>query len=167
MAAPRDERERALRDHLKDLLGGGGAHLDFNSVIDGFPEATRGVRPEGAPHSGWELLEHLRIAQWDILEFSRDARHVSPDWPSGYWPSSPEPPNAAAWDRSVASFRSDLEAMIRLVAAPESDLYARFKHGDGQTLLREALVLADHNSYHLGQLMQVRRQLESLASVRR
>lgn len=156
---PAPDPQRTLREHVTYLLGGGGAHLDFDKTVTGFPAALRGKRPRGAPHSAWELLEHMRIAQWDILEFSRDARHVSPEWPDGYWPPSPEPPDRLAWAKSVAAFHADLKALEELVTAPGADLLARIPHGQGQTLLREALLAADHNSYHLGQLMLVRRLL--------
>ena len=151
--------DHSLRQHLLYLLGGGGAHLDFDAAIADLPAAKRGVRPSGLPHSPWELLEHLRIAQWDILEFSRNPKHKSPVWPAGYWPSNPAPPDDAAWDKSVDAFRSDLAAMKHLVEDPKADLFARIMHGDGQTSLREALVLADHNAYHLGQMILVRRLL--------
>lgn len=153
------DHDRSLRDHLLYLLGGGGAHADFEATVAGLPAELRGTKPPGAPHSPWQLLEHLRLAQWDILEFSRDAQHVSPPWPEGYWPESEAPPDDGAWARSVAAFRADLEAMKALVADPASDLHARIPHGDGQTLLREALLVADHNAYHLGQLVLVRRLL--------
>ena len=123
------------------------------------PAALRGKRPHGAEHSPWEILEHMRIAQWDILEFSRDPRHQSPEWPGGYWPGSPAPPDEKAWDKSVRAFRRDLKAMCDLVANPSTDLYARIPHGDGQTILREALLAADHNAYHLGEMVLVRRLL--------
>lgn len=151
--------ERELREHLINLLRGRGAHADFDAAIEGLPAAMRGTVPKGLPWSPWQILEHLRIAQWDILEFSRDAKHVSPDWPSGYWPKDPAPPKADAWDQTVKAFHRDLKAMQELVKDPASDLYARIPHGDGQTLLREALVLADHNSYHVGQMVAVRRLL--------
>jgi hypothetical protein len=153
------DHDRSLRDHLLYLLGGGGAHADFEATVAGLPAELRGRKPPGAPHSPWQLLEHLRLAQWDILEFSRDAGHVSPPWPEGYWPASEAPPDDGAWDESVAAFRADLEALKALVADPASDLHARLPHGDGQTLLREALLVADHNAYHLGQLVLVRRLL--------
>ena len=150
---------KALRDHLLYLLKDGGAHIDFRSAVKGWPVALRGKRPKGSPHSGWELLEHMRIAQWDILEFTRDAKHASPKWPEGYWPKTPVPPSAAAWAKSVRAFQADLEGMCALVSDPSTDLFARIPHGDGQTVLRQALLAADHNSYHLGQLMLVRRLL--------
>ena len=105
------------------------------------------------------LLEHLRLAQWDILEFSRNSKHVSPEWPEGYWPKTEAPPNSAAWNRSIEEFRKDLRAMEDLVANPKTDLFARIPWGDGQTILREALLLADHNAYHLGQFVDLRRLL--------
>lgn len=151
--------DKSLRHHLLDLLNGGNAHADFDQAVKDLPENLRGVRPQGAEHSPWELLEHLRIAQWDILEFSRDPGHKSPDFPAGYWPANPEPPDAKAWDKSVAAFRKDLRALCDFVADDEIDLYARIPHGDGQTVLREALLAADHNAYHLGQLILVRKLL--------
>ena len=149
----------ALREHVLYLLGEGSAHAGFEAAIAGLPAAMRGRRPKGAAHSPWEILEHMRIAQWDILEFSRNPKHVSPDWPGGYWPATPAPPRANAWLASVRAFRRDLRAMQKLVKDPRSDLFARIPHGDGQTLLREALLVADHNAYHLGELVLVRRLL--------
>jgi hypothetical protein len=151
--------EKSLRDHLRQVLDWDSAHLKFNDAVKDFPTALRGVRPTGGPHSAWELLEHLRITQWDILEFTRDPKHVSPAFPDGYWPTSEAPPTDAAWDESVAAFRADLRAMIDLVGDESIDLYARIPHGDGQTVLREILLTADHTAYHLGQLVMVRRIL--------
>lgn len=150
-----------LQQHVLNLLSGKGAHLDFDEAIRGLAPALRGKKIKGSAHTIWQLLEHVRIAQWDILEFSRDAKHVSPKWPEGYWPDSAAPPSDAAWKKSVAAFRRDLEAMKQLVAeADEQQLYARIAHGDGQTLLREALLVADHNAYHLGQLVFLRKMLQ-------
>lgn len=160
-AARTDAADRSLRDHVLDLLKGGGAHLDFDKAITGLPEGQRGAKPQGLPFTAWRLLEHMRIAQSDILEFSRDAKHVSPAWPEGYWPECDAPPSASDWDRSVAAFRSDRKAIERLVADPKTDLHARIPHGDGQTILREALLIADHDAYHLGQLVILRRLLGS------
>lgn len=154
-----DANDPSLRDHLLYLLKGGGAHTDFEAAVKGLPVELRGKRPKGAPHSPWEILEHLRLAQWDILEFSRDANHASPKWPEGYWPETPAPPNDRAWAKSVRAFRDDLNAMCALVADPATDLFAKIPHGDGQTILREALLMADHNAYHLGQLVLTRRLL--------
>ena len=150
-----------LQQHVLNLLSGKGAHLDFDEAIRGLAPALRGKKIKGSAHTIWQLLEHVRIAQWDILEFSRDAKHVSPTFPEGYWPDSAAPPSDAAWKKSVAAFRRDLEAMKQLVAeADEQQLYARIAHGDGQTLLREALLVADHNAYHLGQLVFLRKMLQ-------
>lgn len=154
---------KALREHLVYLLRGGGAHLDFEKAIADLPANLRGAKPAGVPFTPWTLLEHLRLAQWDILEFSRDAKHVSPDWPRGYWPAGDAPPDEAAWEKSLAAFRSDLKAMQKLVVNPKTDLFAKIPHGDGQTILREALLVADHNAYHLGQLVLVRRLLGAWA----
>ena len=148
-----------LRDHLVKLLRGGAAHVDFDSAIKGLPAALRGKRPKGAPHSPWEIIEHLRIANWDILDFSRNKDYVALKWPDDYWPRTPKPPSANAWSKSVRAFRSDLETMCALVSDPSVDLLARIPHGDGQTILREALLVADHNAYHLGELVLVRRLL--------
>jgi hypothetical protein len=153
------DHEQSLRRHLLDLLAGGGAHAKFDDVIKGLPPKLRGEKPAKFPHSPWMLLEHLRLAQWDILEFSRKPKHVSPPWPAGYWPKKPAPANAAAWNKSIQQFRRDLKAMQRLVANPKTDLFARIPWGDGQTILREALLVADHNAYHLAQLLDVRRLL--------
>jgi hypothetical protein len=141
------------------LLRGGGAHATFDAVVADLPAELRGRRPAGSPFSPWMLLEHMRIAQWDILEFSRDPGHVSPDFPAGYWPTNPAPPSSAAWDASIARFRSDRDALERLVANSATDVFARFPHGAGQHLLREVLVAASHTSYHLGELVLVRRLL--------
>ncbi len=148
-----------LRKHLLELLEGGHAHLDFEAAIADLPADLRGAKPPGLPHTPWRLLEHLRIAQWDILRFSVDPKHISPEFPAGYWPEGDGPPDPSAWDRSVESFRSDLQAMKDLVADPKTDLFAPIPHGQGQTILREALLVADHNAYHLGQLVTVRRLL--------
>ena len=125
--------DQALREHLLYLLRGGGAHLSFDDAIADLPTELRGAKVGGVPHTPWRLLEHLRLAQWDILEFSRNPRHVSPSFPEGYWPQSDAPPDADAWDRSSAGFRADLKAMQALVADPATDLFARFPHGEGQT----------------------------------
>lgn len=151
--------DKTLREHIVYLLKGGGAHVHFMDALEGFPDAKRGTFVTGLPHTGWQLLEHARIAQWDILEFSRNAKHVSPGFPEGYWPKTPVPPDEAGWTKSIEGFERDLQAMIDLVKNPRTDLCAKIPHGDGQTILREALVLADHNSYHLGQLVDLRRAL--------
>jgi hypothetical protein len=151
--------DRPLREHLLRLLDGHEAHASWKDVLRDVPPAIRGRKPEGAPHTPWQLLEHMRLAQWDILEFSRSASHVSPDFPEGYWPRTAGPPDDAAWEKSVESFRSDLEQMKALVSQESSDLHARIPHGTGQTLLREALLVADHNAYHLGQIVLLRKMM--------
>jgi hypothetical protein len=153
------DQTASLREHLRFLLRGGGAHLDFDRAIAELAPELRGAKPAGVPHTPWRLLEHLRIAQWDILEFSRNPRHVSPPFPDGYWPKDDAPPDPEAWDGSIAAFRADLRAMQDLVADPAVDLFAPLAHGEGQTVLREALLVADHNAYHLGQLVVIRRLL--------
>jgi hypothetical protein len=151
--------DKALREHLLALLNGGEAHVDFEAAIKGMPPKLRGVTPAEGVHSAWELLEHLRIAQWDILEFTQDAAHVSPEFPAGYWPDSPEPPDEGAWDRSVTSFREDFREITDLVEDEGTDLFAKIPHGDGQTVLREVLLVADHNAYHIGEMVMLRRVL--------
>jgi hypothetical protein len=148
-----------LRKHVAALLEGKEAHADFASAVKDFPPAKRGIKPPHASHTGWQLLEHLRIAQWDILEFSRNPKHVSPKWPEGYWPEAEAPPTKTAWDESVESFEHAAAAMKKLISDPAHDLLASLPHGEGQTLLREALLLADHNAYHIGQLVMLRVQL--------
>lgn len=150
----------AVRQHVINLLAKGTAHADLRSVLKDFPANLRGRSPAGAPHTPWQLLEHIRLAQWDILNFSIDADHISPKFPEGYWPKTEKPPDAKAWDKSVRQVFRDFNAMCKLVRDPKRDLLARIPHGTGQTLLREALVLADHNAYHLGQIVMVRRTLE-------
>jgi hypothetical protein len=156
MPTPND---KALRQHLISLLKGGNAHVDFAGAVKDLPAGVRGTRPEGAEHSPWEVLEHMRIAQWDILEFSRNPHHQSPEFPKGYWPGTSAPPDKADWNKSVLAFRKDLKAMCDLVADGSTDLFAKIPHGDGQTILREALLVADHNAYHLGEFILLRRLL--------
>src|SRR5215212_6346950 len=156
-----DDRDRSLREHLLYLLRGGGAHIKFDEALKEFPVELINARAAGVPYTPWHLLEHLRIAQWDILEFSRSAAHVSPDWPEGYWPDKSREAGADDWRRSVESFQADLREMEALVEDESSNLYAAIPHGTGQTLLREALLVADHNAYHLGALVTLRRALEA------
>jgi hypothetical protein len=154
----RQDHLQTLRAELDRFLAGRGAHADFDAAVADFPAELYSAKPHGAPHSAWDLLEHLRIAQWDMLEFSRNPKHVSPEWPEGYWPEKSEP-GKAQWEHSVKAFRKDLAEMRKLVANPKSDLFTPFPHGEGQTLLREALQLADHNAYHIGELVFLRRIL--------
>src|SRR2546426_10778999 len=157
--ARRTDSDRALRDRLLELLGKGHAHVTFQDTIADWPPALRGAKPAGQPFTPWRLLEHIRISQWDIVEFTKSAKHVSPKWPAGYWPQSDAPPDAAAWDKSVAQVEQDLRAMERLGRDPATDLFARIPHGTGQTALREALVLAHPNSHHVGQHVLLRRRI--------
>ncbi len=151
--------QAALRSHVLYLLGGGGAHVKFDDAIAGLPAKLRGKRPAGLEVTPWGVLEHMRIAQWDILDFCRNPKYREMKWPDDYWPKTDGPPSAAAWEKSVNSFRADGKGMEVLVKNPRTDLFARIPWGDGQTYLREALLVADHNSYHLGQLITVRRLL--------
>jgi len=151
--------DHLLRDHLLYLLQGGGAHASFDAAMGDWPVQLAGAKIANFPHSAWMLLEHMRIAQWDILEFSRNPKHVSPAWPEGYWPVSEAPPKEKAWKASMAAFRKDLRTMEQLVASRKTDLYAKIPWGDGQTILREALLVADHNAYHLGQLVMLRKSI--------
>jgi len=147
-----------VREHILELLEGRFAHIDLETALSGFPISQINTRLPHSPHTAWELLEHIRLAQWDILEFSRDEKHVSPDFPDGYWNKAEASPGD--WRRSVKQVLGDLEEMRELVRKEKIDLFAKIAHGDGQTILREALLVADHNAYHLGQLMLLRRMLE-------
>lgn len=148
-----------LRQHLLELLRGGSAHLTFDEAVADVPANLRGAKPAGVPHTPWRLIEHMRIAQHDILEFTRNPNHVSPPWPDGYWPDGDGPPMGRAWNASIKRFRDDLNAMCEIVADPKMNLLDRIPHGSGQTIAREALLLADHSAYHIGQLIVVRRCL--------
>jgi hypothetical protein len=153
------DRDRSLREHLLKLLTAEQAHAGFEAAVKNLPAELRGKRPKGASHSPWELLEHLRIAQWDILDFSRNPNYKHLAWPEGYWPNSAAPPDDKAWDKSVRAFRRDLKVFCELIVDPATDLYTPIPHGDGQTILREAMLIADHNAYHVGQLVMVRQLL--------
>ncbi|MDZ4799604.1 MAG: DinB family protein [Bryobacteraceae bacterium] len=152
--------DEALRKQLVDSIRHAHAHIMFEDTVKGFPLEKAGVRPDGLPHSGWELLEHLRIAQHDIYTFSvsADAYHEV-KWPDDYWPALPEPPDAGAWTASVQQYLIDQRAFCDLLMDPSRDLFAPFVWGQGQTLLREALLILDHNSYHVGQLLLVKKAL--------
>ena len=157
----KNKLEQALRQQLVETLKGNSAHTSFDDAIAGLPVKLRGEKPQDFPHSPWMLVEHMRIALWDILEFSRNGEHVSPEFPEGYWPKTPVPVSEEEWNKTVEAFQRDLRDMIKLVENPRTDLYAKIPHGQGQNILREALVLADHNAYHLGQLVDLRRALGS------
>jgi len=154
---PSTSTDEALREHVLKLLSGKEAHVEFDAAIGDWPVQLAGAKVANFPHTAWMLLEHMRIGQWDILEFSRNPKHVSPKWPEGFWPTSEAPASEKAWTNSIAEFKKDMRAMEQLVANRKSDLFAKFPWGTGQTLLREALLVADHNSYHLGQLVMLRK----------
>jgi hypothetical protein len=155
------DEQAPLREQLVALLQKGQAHSTFDEAIKGFPADLRGTVPPNLPYSAWQLLEHLRITQRDILDFSAPPTggYHPIEWPDGYWPKSPQPPSAHAWDESIAAIHRDLKTFIALIEKPSSDLYKPFRWGDGQNLLREALLIADHNAYHLGELIVLRRML--------
>jgi hypothetical protein len=151
--------DQALRAQLAAVLSWEDAHAGLDAALAGIPVTARGVRPEGLPHSAWELLEHLRIAQTDILDFCRNPKYAEKEWPGDYWPKSPAPPSPAAWDDSIAALRRDLAGFQALANDPAIDLFAKIPHGSGQTYLREILLVTDHNAYHAGQLVLIRRRL--------
>lgn len=148
-----------LREQLIQLLEWQDAHVNFDAAINGIPPQLHGVRPEGLPYSPWQLLEHMRLTQRDILDFCRDPAYQAPTWPDDYWPKSIAPPTPDVWQESVTAFLADHQELRSLVADPALDLYAEIPHGEGQTYLREVLLIADHNAYHLGELVAVRRLL--------
>lgn len=151
--------ERELRANLAKLLDWRDAHANFDAAVAKMPPALRGKKPRGLPYSSWQLLEHLRLAQRDILDFCVASKYEEKNWPDDYWPSKPTPPNSKAWAKSVAAFKADRQALIELVNDSRIDLLATVPHGDGQSYLREMLLVADHNAYHIGQLIYVRRLL--------
>ncbi|HEX7294363.1 MAG TPA: DinB family protein [Pyrinomonadaceae bacterium] len=151
--------DESLRKHVIKLLNGGDAHLYFDDLNDGFPIDRCGEKIHGLPYTAWQVLEHLRIAQWDIIEFARNAAYVSPDFPEGYWPK--EAGSGELWQETFGKIRADLDEVIAMVSDTSNDLFARIPHGTGQTLLRQALLIVDHNSYHLGTLTLMKRLLQS------
>ena len=153
--------DQQIRQQIAKLLDWGDAHADFRTAVDDFPEDLRSEVPSGFSRSAWELLEHMRIALWDIVEFTKDARHKSPPWPDGYWPPLRTPPQEEAWQQSVRSFVDLVEEMRGLILDRHRPLLEPLPRGQGQTLMREALLVADHNSYHLGQLVQLRKALKA------
>ncbi|HEX3436354.1 MAG TPA: DinB family protein [Pseudacidobacterium sp.] len=153
--------DRILRDSLIEFLRGGSAHMDFRSALKDFPAEFYGKKHKGSPYSAWQLLEHLRIALRDILEFSTNPKYAAPEWPKDYWPEAEAPSSADEWKASVKAIHEDIAAFEKMVGDPGSNLYAQIPWGDGQTLLREVLLVGDHNSYHLGQLIMLRKQLEA------
>ena len=157
----KNSEDDSLRKHVLYLLRGGGAHLSFDDFVNSFPADLCNRQVEGLPYTPWHVLEHMRLAQWDILEFSRDPDHISPEFPKGYWPKPDELGTTALWQKTVDDFRQDLQQMGALVEDPATDLHAKIPHGEGQTILREALLIADHNAYHLGALTVMARILKA------
>ena len=151
--------DAAIREHLARLLDWEDARVGFDAAVAGVPAHMRGTVPPGLPHSIWQLVEHIRLAQHDILDFSRNAKYEEMKWPDDYWPASPEPPDDKAWDKSVAAFRRDRRAVQKMAADPTVNLNKRIPHGTGQTYLREVLLVLDHNAYHVGELVMLRRLL--------
>ena len=151
------DQHKILIDELEKLLNGGNAHAGFEDAIEGLPSNLRGAKPGNLPYSIWQLVEHIRIAQWDMLEFSKNEKHDSPAWPDGYWVKETEPAGEAAWEKSVRQINDDREEFIRLLKG--GDIYGAIPHGDGQTILREALQIADHNAYHIAEIIVIRRLL--------
>ena len=158
----KNDADDSIRKHVLYLLRGGGAHLSFDDFVNKFPPDLCSRQVEGLPYTPWQVLEHMRLAQWDILEFSRDADHISPEFPKGYWPKADELGNPTLWQQTIDQFRNDLQQMEALVEDASTDLHARIPHGEGQTILREALLIADHNAYHLGVLATMARIVKSV-----
>jgi len=153
------DKEKAVREHLLELLDGKSAHIDLESVLKDFPSDKINDKPGGPPHSAWQLLEHIRIAQWDILDFCRNPNYKEMKWPDDYWPR--DDGTKQTWDRSVKLVLDDLQAMRENVSNESTDLFAKIPHGSGQTILREAMLVADHNAYHVGQIVFIKKMLES------
>ena len=154
--------DRILRDQLLEFLRGGSAHLDFKAAVEDFPPKLYGAKPKGTPYSAWQLLEHIRFTLHDLLEFCTNPKYVAPEWPKDYWTEADAPSSKDAWDASVRAVHEDIAQFEKLVGDPGSNLYAQIPWGDGQTLLREVLLAADHNSYHLGQFVLLKKQLEGV-----
>lgn len=152
--------EKIIREHLINLLQGHGAHMSYEEALSGFPKELQNSKIPKFSNTPWKILEHMRIAQWDIYQFCINPEHISPDFPDGYWAKSETPPSENAWEESVTSFFTDLQNMQDYVMDNSTDLFTPLPHGTGQTILREALLVADHNAYHLGQLMVMQRYLE-------
>lgn len=164
MAKEKDNNRPAVVKQLKALIEGGQAHATFDNAVEGLSAKLLGEKPHGLPYSIWQLAEHMRIVQWDILEFSRDPKHKSPSWPDEYWPKDPEPPGEEAWEDTLKKIKHDRKAFITLLEDDNNDLYSPFEWGDGQNLLREALLMADHNAYHTAEIIVLRRLLKAWKS---
>ena len=162
-SASADLNNNFLREQLKTLLSGGEAHIHFEDLIRDFPVERINQLLEGIPYTAWQVLEHMRIAQWDIIEFARNPDYVSPPFPEGYWPP-PGDATPAMWQDAIATFKKDLQGLLEMLADENHKLFTPFPHGDGQTLLRQALLVADHNSYHIGVLTLMKRALTCSSS---
>jgi hypothetical protein len=153
--------DTVMREQLLALLRGGNAHMTFEEAVADFPMAHINRKPPHVPYTPWHLLEHIRLAQWDILEFSRDPHHISPDWPEGYWPPQDEQADEARWQQTLQAFRADLQAIQELAANPQVDLLAPLPHAPGYTLFREIVLVADHNAYHIGEFAILRQVMQT------
>lgn len=161
MAGTQNLEDREIRQHLVEFLRGKGAHVDLDAAVKDFPPPQYAKKPAGAPHNAWQLLEHMRISLHDLLDFCTDSDYVAPEWPAGYWPERDAPVDRQEWDQSVRALKEDLKDFEKLVKDPATNLYAKIPWGEGQTVLREALLAGDHTSYHLGQLVMLRKQLDA------
>lgn len=155
------ENNKTLINNLVELVGKGSSHASLDDALKNMPFALLGERPQNLPYSIWQLAEHIRIAQWDILEFCRDPKHVSPKWPDEYWPKEAAPKQKTEWQQCVNKIKDDRKAFIELIKKSGNNLDVPFEHGTGQSLQKEALVLADHNSYHTGEIIIIRRLLKA------
>lgn len=154
-----ENQHKILIEELTKLLLGGNAHVSLQDALKGLDPKLRGIKPENMPYSVWQLVEHIRIAQWDMLQFSKDADHKSPKWPDDYWPKEIAPQSDDMWNGSIKQINSDLDEFIELME--HSDIYHVLQHGEGQTILREALQIADHNAYHIAEIIAIRRILNA------
>jgi hypothetical protein len=155
------EKDKKLRRQIIDMLNGEDAHVSLDNALKGIHEKLLGLKPERIPYSIWQLTEHIRITQWDIVEFSSNPKHISPPWPTGYWPKRETPLDNTEWNESLEKIKADRKKMAALISDPGNDLYKPFNHGKGQTLLREALLILDHTSYHTGEIIVIRRLLNT------
>jgi hypothetical protein len=152
-----NNEQKIIDDELIKLLRGGNAHIDLINAVKDLPTDKRGVKPDSLPYSIWQLVEHIRIAQWDMVQFCLDANHQSPKWPDEYWPKETAPKNEEIWNNSLKQIAKDLEEFIKLLK--KENIYKKLGHGTGQTILREALQIADHTSYHISEIVMIRRLL--------
>jgi DinB superfamily len=150
------DSDTVVREQLRELLEGGDAHMTFDEAVANFPRDHMNTKAPNVPYTPWHLLEHIRLAQWDIIEFIRNPHYVSPPWPEGLWPAENVQADDVAWEKTIASYRAGLQSLLEMVADPTVNLYAPIPHGDGQSILREILVVSDHNAYHIGEFATLR-----------